>query len=75
MPSPEDEAKEAAEFTNRRLAAVALLQYARASRGLDEVRAILMDAGCLTPLFDAFVDGVRAARELRGAAPDPPKSP
>lgn len=75
MPGVADEAKEAAEFAALRSAAVQLLQYARATRGLDEIRAILHDAGCLAPLFDAFVDGVRAARELRDAPPTSPKLP
>lgn len=68
MPNAEDEAREAAEFTSQRSAAVRLLQYARATRGLDEVRVILMEAGCLVPLFNEFVDGVKAARELRDAS-------
>ena len=73
MPNVDDEAKEAAEYASLRLAAVKLLQYAHATRGMDEVRVILQDGGCLVPLFDAFVDGVKAARELRDASPIPPK--
>lgn len=72
MPNPEDEAKEAAEFVKLRSAAVQLLQYARATRGLDGVRDVLMEADCLVPLFNAFVDGVKEARELRDG-PIPPE--
>ena len=49
------------------------LRFIHAALGLDGVREVLMEAGCLVPLFDAFVDGVKAARELRDNPPTLPK--
>ncbi len=53
------------EVARARSATIQGLRFIHAALGLDGVRDVLMETGCLVPLFDAFVDGVKAARELR----------
>lgn len=45
------------------------LRFIRAALGMEGVRAVLEEAGCLTPLFDEFTNGVLAYRDRSEDSP------